>query len=149
MIIKSETMGYNEKTAQYLPKYQLDTDNACVAEFNEKARHKSLFNHEKFGSVSGIINFHTGYVADHLKYAEKHSPERLQQLVNEGKIIEYLEDIENRAFDAVENQVDKWKESDKEYQLAKMTGDIETQAGLENNLVARAKELIYPTIIYV
>ncbi len=37
MILKSETMGYNARTAQYVPVYQLDTDNATVAVFDEKS----------------------------------------------------------------------------------------------------------------
>lgn len=149
MILKSETMGYNVRTAQYVPVYQLDTDNAAVAIFDESSNKNHYFENSIFGSVTNVINFHTAYVADHIRYVMEHSPERFNKLLNEGKIIEYLEDVENRAFDAVENQVDKWKEYDKEYQLAKLKGDIIAQAGLENNLISRAKEIIYPTIIYV
>jgi hypothetical protein len=140
-------MGYNARTAQYVPVYQLDTDNATVAVFDEKSNKNT--ENSLFGCVTKVISFHTAYVADHIRYVMQHSPERFNRLLNDGKIIEYLDDIENRAFEAVENQVDKWIESDKEYQLAKLNGDIIKQAGLENNLVAMAKEIIYPAIIYV
>lgn len=146
MIIKSEKMGYDKQKKQYVPLYQLDTENAVVAVFDENAR--KYFTDKVFGTVTNIIAFHTDYAQKHINYVMKNSPERLQRKVNEGAIIDYLSSIENRAFEAVENQVDKWKESDKEYQLAVIEGDLLKAAGLENNLIARAKELIYPTIIY-
>lgn len=83
-----------------------------------------------------------------MRYVASKFPDRLRRYVNEGTILHYLDELEASAVDAVESQVEKWEENDKEYQLAVMNGDILKQAGLLNDLKFRAKELIYEAIIY-
>ena len=75
--------------------------------------------------------------------------ENFEKLVNEGEIYNYLLDIETKAMDAVDRQVDKWKEKDRDYQLAVKNGDIVKQAKIINSLEYMAKEAIYPAMIYV
>lgn len=79
----------------------------------------------------------------------EHQPERFEKLVNGGEIYNYLLDIETKAMDAVDRQVDKWREKDRDYQLAVKNGDIVKQAKIINSLEYMAKEAIYPAMIYV
>ena len=83
-----------------------------------------------------------------LAYVAEYDIGRLKKLVNEGKIINYLEEFEDKCFEVVDNQVEKWKAEDKEYQHAVMNGDIVLAAGLANNLVEKAKEVIRNNLIY-
>ena len=136
MIIASEKTIYDNSVKKYRPIWQLDTATSTVTHFDE-----STFQVER-------QTFHTDYINDHLRYVASKFPDRLRRYVNEGTILHYLDELEASAVDAVESQVEKWAENDKEYLLAVMNGDILKQAGLLNNLKFRAKELIYEAIIY-
>lgn len=136
MIIRSAKMIYNGK--QYTePECVLNTAERTVTQVDPKTFEKK------------ITEFHTEYVKDHLRYVADKHPERLQRLVDEGKIVEYLDKIETRATEAVDRQVEKWKETDKEYLAAVMSGDTLKAVGLANGLQGMAKEIIYKTIINV
>lgn len=129
-------MIYNGK--QYTePECVLDTAERTVTQVDPNTYEKK------------ITEFHTEYVKDHLRYVANKHPERLQRLVDEGKIVAYLDNIETRAIEAVDRQVEKWKETDKEYQAAVMSGDTLKAVGLANNLQSRAREIINDTIINV
>lgn len=136
MIFKSETMVHNADM-QYVPEWELNTDERSVTHFDRKLQSTKTY------------DFITDYARDHLSYIAARNPQKLQQLVNEGKIYDYLTDFEERAADAIDSQVERWKAHDKEYLLAAELGDIEKQARIENNFIARARELINDTIIYV
>ncbi len=136
MIIRSAKMIYNGK--QYTePECVLDTTERTVTQVDPKIFEKK------------ITEFHTEYVKDHLRYVANKHPERLQRLVDEGRIVEYLDKIETRATEAVDRQVEKWKETDKEYLAAVISGDTLKAVGLANCLQGMAKEIIYKTIINV
>lgn len=45
-------------------------------------------------------------------------PNRLRRLVNDGTITSYLDDLESSVTDAIDRQVQLWKESHKEYLTA-------------------------------
>lgn len=79
----------------------------------------------------------------------KINPERLQRLVDEGKIIDYLNDLEDKCFEATDRQLELWKENDKEYKAAAMNDDIVKMGGILNNLTAMAKEQVMNTMVYV
>ena len=81
MIFRSEKMIYNGE------RY---TDPACVLDTAERT--VTVIDPVTFESKT--TEFHTDYIKDHLGYVASHHPERLQRLVNEGKIIEYLNDFE-------------------------------------------------------
>ena len=136
MIIRSAKMIYNGK--QYTePECVLDTAERTVTQVDPNTYEKK------------ITEFHTEYVADHLRYVANKHPERLQRLVDEGKIVDYLDNIETRAVEAVDGQVEKWKATDKEYLAAVMSGDTLKAVGLANGLENMAKEIVYDTIINV
>lgn len=137
MMFTGKDMGYNTQTKQYIPKWQLDTAECIVYFFNEQTL-----------EIEETC-FHTGYARDHIYYVSANHPDRLQRKLDDGTIIDYITDVEERAMDAVDSQVELWKENDKDYLLAKAKGDIRKMAGLENGLINMAKELIYPAIINV
>lgn len=136
MIFRSDKMIYNGE------RY---TDPACVLDTEERA--VTTVDPKTFESKT--TEFHTDYVKDHLRYVADAHPERLQNLVNEGRIIEYLNDIEEKAILAVDRQVEKWKKSDKEYQAALLAGDEQRAVRLANGLTFMAREAVYSNIIYV
>jgi len=76
----------------------------------------------------------------HLSFSASHYPERLHRLVNEGKIEQYLDDLNQRVGDAIDRQVELWKQLDNEYQTAVLSGNLQKAAGLENCLVYMARE---------
>lgn len=138
MIFKSEKRFYDEKQQKYtLPLWSFDTDAICVTTVDVRT------------GKAQEDNFYSEYIRRHVPYVMEHQPERFEKLVNEGEIYNYLLDIETKAMDAVDRQVDKWKEKDRDYQMAVKNGDIVKQAKIINSLEYMAKEAIYPAMIYV
>ena len=73
----------------------------------------------------------------------------LDRLVNEGKIIEYLDDLELRIDEAIDCQVELWKKSDSCYQKAVLSGDAEKMLGLENCFISMAREIVFECMVYI
>ena len=136
-IFKSKETAYDPHTKKSVPIWQLDTAACCVKHFNEET-------HE-----TECISFHTDCIQYHLSYSESKYPERLLRLVNDGNIVEYLDDLEKRVNGAIDRQVERWKKSDKEYLIAVDKGDIQKAAGLENCLVFMAREIIFDCMVYI
>ena len=135
MIIKSKKMVYDGK--QYTePEWTLDTAQRTVTHVDPMTLETT------------ITDFHTDYVKDHLRYVTTKHPERLEKLLDEGRIISYLDELETNAIEAVDRQVEIWKKSDKEYLSAVLSGDEMKRVRLTNNFENMAKEIIYDTIIY-
>ena len=135
MIIKSKKMIYDGK--QYTePEWILDTAERTVTHVDPSTLEAT------------VTDFHTDYVKDHLRYVTAKHPERLEKLVDEGRIIDYLDELETRAIEAVDRQVEIWKKSDKEYLSAILSGDEMKQVRLTNCFRNMAKEIIYDAIIY-
>ncbi len=131
MLIYSKRFVMNETE---VPAVVLDTDKVTVTENGDRQK---------------ITKFFTDYARYHLRYVAEINPERLQRLVDEGKIIDYLNDLEDRCFEATDRQVELWKENDKEYKVAAMNDDIVKMGGILNNLTAMAKEQVMNTMVYV
>ena len=135
MIIKSKKMVYDGR--QYTePEWTLDTAQRTVTHVEPSTLETT------------VTDFHTNYVKDHLRYVTAKHPERLEKLVDEGRIIDYLDELETRAIEGVDRQVEIWKKSDKEYLSAILSGDEMRQVRLTNGLESMARELVYDSIIY-
>ena len=135
MIIKSKKMVYDGR--QYTEsEWTLDTAQRTVTHVDPKTMETT------------VTDFHTDYVKDYLRYVTAKHPERLEKLLDNGKIIEYLDELETRAIESVDRQVELWKKSDKEYLSAVLSGDEMKQIRLTNSFENMAKELIYDAIIY-
>ena len=134
---KSELTVYSPQKKKNVPIWRLDINTATVTHFNA----------DTFTTESKI--YHTDYVKYHLSFSASHYPDRLRRLVNEGKIAQYLDDLKQRVGDAIDRQVELWKQFDKEYQTAVLTGDVQKAAGLENCLVYMAKDAVFECMVYI
>lgn len=134
---KSEQVAYNPLKKKYVPLWRLDTNTVIVTHFNPDTlteEHKT---------------YHTDYIRYHLHYSDSKYPDRLHRLVNEGKIIQYLDDLELEVSEAITRQVERWKKSDSCYHKAVLSGDAEKVLGLENCFVHMAREVVLNSMIYV
>ena len=89
MLIYSKRFVMNETE---VPAVVLDTDKVTVTENGDRQK---------------ITKFFTDYARYHLRYVAEINPDRLQRLVDEGKIIDYLNDLEDRCERMVVGQR-KW-----------------------------------------
>jgi hypothetical protein len=134
---KSELTAYSTQKKKNVPIWRLDTSTSTVTYFDAVT------------CTTESKAYHTNYIRYHLHYSDSKYPERLRRLVNEGKIIEYLDDLEQRVGDAIDRQVELWKQTNKEYQTAVLAGDVQKAAGLENCLVYMAREAMFECMVYI
>lgn len=134
---KSKQTAYCPKKKKNVPLWQLDTNTLTVTWFDAET------------CTTDNKAYCSDYVKYHLSYSANHQPDRLRRLVNDGSIISYLDDLERKVGEAIDRQVELWKESDKEYQAAVECGDIQKAAGLENCLVYMAREAIFECMVYI
>lgn len=120
---KSIQTAYNPQKKKNVPIWRLDTNTQPITYFNIDTlieKHKT---------------YYTEYVRYHLYYSDSKYSDRLRKLVNERKIIEYLDDLELKVSEAIAHQVEHWKKTNAEYQDAVLSGNAEKMFGLENCLV--------------
>ncbi|MGN0594772.1 MAG: hypothetical protein ACI4I6_06400 [Hominimerdicola sp.] len=134
---KSETTTYDPLKKKYVPLWQLDTNTVTVTHFNPD----TLTIESK--------TYSTDFIRYHLHYSDSKYPDRLRRLVNEGKIIQYLDDMELKVGEAISRQVELWKQTDSCYQKAVLSGDAEKVLGLENCFVGMAREAVFKCMVYI
>ena len=69
--------------------------------------------------------------------------------MNEGRIIQYLDEMELKVNEAISRQVELWKQTDSCYQKAVLSGDAEKMLGLENCFVGMAREAVFECMVYI
>ena len=106
------------------------------------------YNYDERIKEYGIRNI-DGLEGMYTNFLYYHRNERLQKLLNEGKLYLHILRTVARVNKAVNEQVKLWEQNDKELQLALRNGDTDTYYGLLNNLRARAEEVIFPQMLYV
>ena len=134
---KSEQTVYNPLKKKYVPLWRLDINTMVFTHFNPETlteEHKT---------------YSTDYIKYHLHYSDNQYPDRLRKLVNEGEIVQYLDELKLKVSEAIARQVERWKKSDKEYQAAVVSGDTDKILGLENCLIYMAREIVFEYMIYV
>ena len=134
---KSEQTAYNPLKKKYVPLWSLDTNTMTVIRFNADTR------------TEESKTYHTDFIRYHLHYSDSKCPDRLSRLVNEGKIIQYLDDMELKVSEAISRQVELWKKTDNYYQTALLAGDKKEIIGLENCFENMAREIIFECMIYI
>jgi len=134
---KSEQTTYDPLKKKYVPLWRLDTNTMTVTHFNAD----TLTEESK--------TYHTDFIRYHLHYSDSKCPDRLRRLVNEGRIIQYLDDMERKVGEAISRQVELWKQTDSCYQKAVLSGDAEKMLGLENYFIYMARESVFECMVYI
>lgn len=134
---KSEQTAYDPRKKKYVPLWDLDTSTVTVTHFNADTQTKDS------------KTYHTDFIKYHLHFSDSHCPDRLRRLVNEGKIIQYLDDMELKVSEAITCQVELWKQTDECYQKAVLSADAEKMLGLENCFISMARESVFECMVYI
>ena len=93
--------------------------------------------------------YHTDFIRYHLHFSDSHCPDRLRRLVNDGKIVLYLDDMELKVSESISRQLELWKQTDSCYQKAVLSGDAEKMLGLENCFINMAREAVFECMVYI
>lgn len=134
MIFVSEKMAYNgEKYTK--PVWQLDTDTYTLTHIDDTG-------------IEERTPYHSECVRYYIDYCSENNSEKLDELVNSGEIKLYLDEFENKFYEALDRQVSMWKAESSEYQATLASGDFISQARMENAFDMQAKELLYSAMIY-
>ena len=96
---KSEQTAYSLLKKKSVPQWRLDTNTVTVTHFNPDTQ------------TEESKTYHTDFIRYHLHYSDSHCPDRLRRLVNDGKIIQYLDDMERKVSEAISRQVELWKQT--------------------------------------
>ena len=136
MIFKSKEL-VNVPDRGEMPVWSVDTDTQTVTHV-----HPKTFKAEEH-------RFFRDYIRYHLHYSEEKNPERLQRLVDNGEIFQYLSDLDNKVFDALDSQEELLKANSREFQEAHEKGDIVTEGAIGNLLQQQARESVFEAMIYV
>ncbi len=134
---KSEQTAYSSLKKKSVPLWRLDTNTVTITHFNADTQ------------IVESKTYNTDFIRYHLHYSDSKCPDRLRRLVNEGKIIQYLDDMERKVDEAISRQVELWKQSESCYQKAVLSGDAEKMLGLENCFVYMAREAVFECMIYI
>lgn len=133
----SEQTAYSQLEKKYVPLWILDTNTMTITHFNVDTQ------------TEENKTYTTDFIRYHLHFSDSRCPDRLRRLVNEGKIIQYLNDMERKVSEAISRQVKLWKQTDSCYQKAIISGDAEKMLGLENCFVYMAREAVFECMIYI
>lgn len=134
---KSEQTAYSFMKKKSIPLWSLDTNTVTVTHFNADTQ------------TEESKTYHTDFIKYHLHYSDSKCPDRLRRLVNEGKIIQCLDDMELKVGEAISRQVELWKQTDSCYQKAVLAGDSEKMLGLESCFVYMAREAVFECMVYI
>lgn len=134
---KSEQTVFSPQKKKYVPLWRLDTNTVTVTYFNTDTQSKES------------KTYNTDFIRYHLHFSDSHCPDRLRRLVNEGRIVQYLDDMERKVSDAISRQVELWKKTDNYYQTAVLAGDENEVNGIENCFINMAREIVFENMVYI
>ena len=134
---KSEQTAYSPLKKKSVPLWRLDTNTVTVTHFKPDTQ------------TEESKTYHIDFIRYHLHFSDSRCPNRLCRLVNEGRIIQYLDDMERKVSEAISRQVELWKQTDSCYQKAVLSGDAEKMLGLENCFVYMAREAVFECMVYI
>ena len=134
---KSEQTAFDPRKKKYVPLWSLDTNTVTVTHFNPDTL------------VVESKTYSSDFIRYHLHFSDSHCPDRLRRLVNEGKVIKYLDDMELKVSEAIYRQVEIWKQTDSCYQRAVLGSDNDKMLGLENCFISMAREVVFECMVYI
>lgn len=127
----------SKQTVNGSPLWAVDTDTQTVTHINPRS-----------GETEHYV-FHTNQIRYHLHHVEELFPERLQKLVDEGKIYKYLDELDIKVTDAVNRQTELLMQSSREYQIANEIGDLYKVGSIGNMLQMQARDSVFKAMVYV
>ena len=86
---KSEQTVYDPLKKKYVPLWRMDTNTVTVTHITPD----TLAVESK--------TYSTDFIRYHLHYSDSKYPDRLRRLVNNGRIIQYLDDLELKVGEAI------------------------------------------------
>ena len=117
-------------------KWRVDTNKYALFYKNDDGTEEPYYYNSKG------MRLHFGYAANHP------DPDALKCLVNSEHPNEILDKIEDDLYDAVYRQIEHWKESDKDYIAAHLSGDITKEAKQLRMLKLMAEDALIPMFMY-
>ena len=120
-----------------MPVWLVDTDTQMVTHVHPK----TLETEEH--------RFFRDYIRYHLHFVEDTDPDRLQRLVDNGEIYQYLSELDTKVFEALDSQEELLKANSPEYRLALDKGDLNAVGASGNALQHQARESVFEAMIYV
>ena len=127
----------SKNLVQGVPEWELDTDTQTV-------RHANPGTGEQERYV-----FHTDHIKYHLHYVEEEKPERLQKLVDDGDIYRYLDELDIKVTDAVNEQTELFMSVSVDYRVALAVGNLYSVNAIGNMLRMEARNAVFETMVYV
>ena len=100
---RCEQTIYNPLKKKYVLLWILDTNTVTVTHFNTDTQ------------TEESKTYTTDFIRYHLHFSYSHCPDRLRRHVNEGRIVQYLDDMELKVSKAISRQVELWKQTDSCY----------------------------------
>ena len=131
MIFKSK------QTVNGSPVWEVDTDTQTVRHRNPKTGQTERF------------MFHTDHIKYYLHHMEEKRPELLQEIVDKGEIYKHLDEIDIKVTDAVNRQTELLMESNRDYQAALMTGDLNKVGAIGNMLRSQVQNAVNDAMVYL
>jgi hypothetical protein len=139
-ILVSDKKIYDASSKKNIPKYALVEKNAREVyeyyHYNEKSNEY----------VTRTFLWTESLYLDYLFFNKK---KELKKLLDSGTLYRTVMEKGVKVNRAVEEQVGKWEQIDKDIALAVKNGDTDKCDRLRNNLRARAEEMLFPKILYV
>lgn len=133
----SEQTAYSPLKKKYVLLWRLDTNIVTVTHFNADTQ------------TEESKTYTPDFIRYHLHFSDSHCPDRLRRLVNEGRIMQCLDDMELKVSEATTRQVELCKRTDSCYQKAVLSGDAKKMRVLENCFVYMAREAVFECVVYI
>ena len=127
----------SKQTVTGKPVWEADTDTQTVRYRNPKTGKTERF------------MFHTDHIKYYLHHMEEKRPELLQEIVDKGEIYRHLDEIDIKVTDAVNRQTELLMESNRDYQAALMTGDLNKVGAIGNMLRSQVQNAVNDAMVYL
>ena len=127
----------SKQTVNDKPVWEVDTDTQTVRHHNPKT-----------GETERYM-FHTDHIKYYLHHMEEKRPELLQEIVDKGEIYKHLDEIDIKVTDAVNRQTELLMESNRDYQAALMTGDLNKVGAIGNMLRSQVQNAVNDAMVYL
>lgn len=137
--ISSETMVF--RVHKYVPKWTLWEETA------DNGMRTYFLEYQKEGGVARTVDLDTPVIRAKLRYMRDYQPEKLMELLNNGKLYLFLHRLDGKVEAAVDRQVQLWQDTDTEYLSA--SGDFFKQFAVLQRLRMEAEHMLYDTMVYV